>query len=66
MYKLPDELPSLDKSLRLPKFEGQPNDLRKLGNFKKILEMLGLDDKYQLSTQKPNFDFFGKNCKIQL
>lgn len=46
-------------ALRVPKRQ----NLRKLGNFKKILEMLGLDDKYQLSTQKPNFDFFGKKSQ---
>lgn len=45
MYKLPDELPSLDESLRLPKFEGQPNDLRKLGNFKKIPNLFEIKGK---------------------
>ena len=35
MYELPRELPNV---LKL--------DLRKLGNFKKIPEMLGLDDEY--------------------
>ena len=35
-------------------------NLRKLGNYKKVPEMSEFDGKYSASTQKPNFDVFGK------
>ena len=39
------------------------NDLRKLGNFKKVLGVLEFDDEYLADTQKPNFDAFVKNSQ---
>ena len=45
MYELPHELPNdlrLIKSYNL----GKTQDLRKLGNFKKIPEILGLDARF--------------------
>ena len=35
-------------------------NLRKLGNFKKIPEILGFDGEYPAVTQKPDLDIFGK------
>ena len=46
MYNMPHKLPN---DLRI-------QNLRKLGNFKKILEMPGFDDEYLTSHQKTNFN----------
>ena len=38
-------------------------DLRKLGNFKKIAEKLGIDGKSLAVCREPNFESFPESCE---